>query len=265
MKKSGGSREKLNDASFQGNVTVTINEGVARLCFSHPKANCFPAQLLERLACELENSAKASNVKVIVLSSEGSGAFSAGASFDEFKLLSNNIEAKEFFSGFARVLLAIVRSPKFVICQVQGKAVGGGVGLIAACDYTIALSSAQVRLSEVELGIGPFVVAAAIERRVGAAAFQAMTIDSEWRNAKWCEERGLFAKVVDSKEDLERGVSNLATKLSSIPIETAAELKRLFTSETEDWGSMLAERAATCGRLLIKHGVGGAGRKTPYG
>ena len=260
--KRGDSRpdKSSEDASFQGKVTVVVNEGISRICFSHPKANCFPAQLLECLACELENAAKSPNVRVVVLESEGNGTFSAGASFDEFKLLSSNIEAKEFFSGFARVLLAIVRSPKFVISRVQGKAVGGGVGLVAACDYSIALSSAQIRLSEIELGIGPFVVAAAIERRVGAAAFQAMTIDSEWRSAKWCEERGLFSKVVESKLELEKEVEKLAAKLSAIPMEASAELKRLFTSETEDWEAMLAERAATCGRLLIKQGLRGRER-----
>lgn len=244
-------KSQLPRAEDNGRVVAICKDSITTITFSHPKANSFPLPLLLNLATAIEKAGNDAQTNVIVLQSEGEGAFSAGASFAEFERIASEEAAKNFFGGFAKVILAIVRAPKFVVCRVQGKAVGGGVGIIAACDYAIAQSSAEVKLSELELGIGPFVISEAVCRRVGQTAFSTMTLDCAWRSATWALATGLFSMVVHDTGALDAAVLALAQKLAAVSTETTRHLKQLFVRDTEDWEALLSERATINGHLLL--------------
>jgi methylglutaconyl-CoA hydratase len=203
------------------------------------------------MAATFDEISDRSDVRVVLLQSTGSGAFCAGASFDELLAVRTEPGGKTFFSGFAHLLLAMRRCPRPIVTRVQGKAAGGGVGIIAASDYAIATPNAAVRLSELAIGIGPFVVGPVIERRIGAGAFAAMSLDSEWRDAAWAERHGLYAKIVDTAPALDQVAASFATKLATASPEATSELKRIFWEGTESWDSLLFERAAISGRLVL--------------
>ena len=225
-----------------GRVDSEIRDGVATVRFHHPKGNSLPATVLRALADEVTRVGAAPAARVIVLRSEGTGPFCAGASFDELRAIRDAASGREFFMGFARIILARRRCPKFVLARVHGKAVGGGVGLVAASDYAIATENAAVKLSELAVGIGPFVVGPVIERKVGAAAFQALAIDAtEFRDAAWAGRVGLYARVVP----------DTAARLAASNPEAMAKMKSTFVAGTEHWDDLLAERAAMSGSLVL--------------
>lgn len=240
----------MNDIEA-GSIAVDITDGIARVTFHHPKKNSLPGMLLRRLAAAVDRVGVDDKARVVVLESRGDGPFCAGASFDELLTIDNVAVGREFFLGFARVILAMKRCPKFIICRVQGKGVGGAVGLIAAADYAIAVRGADVKLSEFGIGIGPFVIGLPVERKIGLAAFAAMSIDTAWRSAEWAEARGLYTKVVDSVAELDHAVAALAAELAQRNPEAAAEIKRMCWQGTDDWEERLAERATTSARLVL--------------
>jgi len=244
-----------NDAPLKsvpdGRVSVHTAHGIGTVEFFHPKANSLPGTLLRTLAGEIVTLGQDPDARVIVLRSGGSGPFCAGASFDEFSAITDETQGSEFFSGFSRVILAMIRVPKFVITRVHGKAAGGAVGLVAASDYAMATRAAAARLSELAVGIGPFVVGTVVERRVGRGPFAAMSVDADWRDASWCEQHGLYARVCNDVAGLDMAVDGLAATLASCNPEAMAELKRVFWAGTEDWASLLAERAALSGRMVL--------------
>jgi len=186
-----------------GDVTLTIAEGVGTIRFSHPKSNSLPSVLLRRLADAVTWMGRDPAARVIVLRSEGTRAFCAGASFDELVDIADEHEGTQFFSGFAQVILAMIRAPKLVLVRVQGRTTGGGVGIAAAADYAFAVESASAKLSELAVGIGPFVVGPVIERRIGCGAYAAMAVDADWRDAAWCERHGLYARVSPDVADMD--------------------------------------------------------------
>ena len=233
-----------------GTVTVTVAEGVASVRFNHPKGNSLPAALLARLADEIRRLGTRDDVHVVVLRSSDTGPFCAGASFEELKAIRDAAAGKEFFMGFARVILAMTRCPKLIIARVHGKTVGGGVGLVAASDYAMAVESASLRLSELAVGIGPFVVGPAIERKIGLGGFSAMAIDTDWRSAKWAEEFGLYSRVYDSINALDSALDLFARKLARTNPEAMAKMKVVFWQGTEHWDRLLEERAEMSGALV---------------
>ncbi|MFW5662795.1 MAG: enoyl-CoA hydratase/isomerase family protein [Bacteroidota bacterium] len=190
-----------------GGVRTDINDSVARVIFFHPKSNSLPGKVLADLAGEFNRLKDDKSIKVIILQSEGEKAFCAGASFDELLAINDFDTGKEFFMGFARVINAMRKCPQFIIARVQGKAVGGGVGLIAAADYALAVENALIKLSEFALGIGPFVVGPAVERKIGRAAFSQISIDYEWYDSEWSKGKGLFAETFATIEELDNGVT----------------------------------------------------------
>jgi len=233
-----------------GSVDVTVDDGIATVRFSHPKGNSLPAALLARLASEIRRVGAAAEVRVIVLRSGETGPFCAGASFDELKNIRDATTGKEFFMGFARVILAMMRCPKVIIARVHGKTVGGGVGLVATADYAMAVESASIRLSELAVGIGPFVVGPAIERKIGLGGFSAMAVDADWRSARWAEEFGLYSKVYDSVNALDSGLDSFARQLARSNPQAIARLKSVFWQGTEDWERLLEARAEMSGALV---------------
>lgn len=234
-----------------GDVTVTIADGIGTVKFGHPKSNSLPGALLRRLAEAIAWVGRDPAARVIVLRSDGSGPFCAGASFDELVGIASVEQGEEFFSGFARVILAMIRAPKFVVVRVHGRTAGGGVGIVAAGDYSLAVRAASVKLSELAVGIGPFVVGPVIERRVGPGAFAAMAVDADWRDADWGERHGLYARVFDDSASMDAAVNALAGTLAASNPEAIARLKQVFWRGTEDWDGLLAERARMSGTLVL--------------
>ena len=234
-----------------GDVSVTISDGIGTISFSHPKSNSLPGALLQRLADAVTWLGRDSGARVIVLRSEGAGPFCAGASFDELVAIANVAEGEEFFSGFARVILAMIRAPQFVLVRVHGRTAGGGVGIAAAGDYTFAVRSASAKLSELALGIGPFVVGPVIERRIGHGPYAAMSVDVDWRDAEWGERHGLYARIFSDIASMDAAINGLAGTLAASNPDAMTKMKRVFWAGTEEWDAMLRERARMSGTLVL--------------
>lgn len=236
----------------EGKIGTLVHNGIATIQFSHPQSNSLPGTLLMNLASEVEKAGKDKQIRIIILKSEGEKTFCAGASFDELISITDFETGKKFFSGFAAVINAIRKAPKFVIARVQGKAVGGGVGLAAAADYTLATEAASAKLSELNIGIGPFVVGPAVERKTGTSAYSQMSINaSEWMSAQWAKEKGLYAEIYPTIAELDKAVDDLAGKLANSSPEAMAQLKKVFWEGTENWDTLLSERAEMSGRLIL--------------
>jgi methylglutaconyl-CoA hydratase len=237
---------------MEGYVKSETHKGITSIEFFHPQSNSLPGKILEELAHEIHFAGTHPETKVIVLKSAGEKTFCAGASFDELSTIKNEAEGLKFFSGFAHVINAIRKCPKFVIGRIQGKCVGGGVGLVAAVDYAIAVDSAEIKLSELAVGIGPFVVGPAIERKIGVAAFSAIAIDAtKWRNSDWAKRKGLFAELHNSIENMDEAIFQLSNTLAHSSPDAMAEMKKIFWKGTEHWDELLKERAAISGRLVL--------------
>jgi len=235
-----------------GFVKSEIKNGIGYVTFFHPQSNSLPGVLLRALAAEIEKVGNDNEAKVIVLKSDGDKAFCAGASFDELISIKDLETGKVFFSGFAGVINAMRKAPKFVLARVHGKAVGGGVGIASSADYTYAVEGAGVKLSELAVGIGPFVVGPAVERKVGKSAFCQLTINAtEWQTAQWAKEKGLYAELFDSVEAMDKGIDELANRLAKSNPEAMAMLKKVMWEGTENWDTLLLERAAMSGKLVI--------------
>lgn len=241
----------MKDPREDGEVVAVIRDAIATVTFSHPKSNSLPGALLQKLADEIADIAGNSGVKVIVLQSVGKGAFCAGASFDEMKGVSDATSGRQFFSGFARVILSMIRAPQFVVARVHGRVLGGGVGMIAASDYSIAVKDASLKLSELAVGLGPFVIGPVVERKVGRGSFQALSIDADWRDAAWAERHGLYSRLVDDVKDLDEALAKLIAFLSQANPEAIRQLKQAFWTDTDDWPALLERRAAISGALAL--------------
>lgn len=233
-------------------VKSDISNGIGTITFFHPQSNSMPGTQLRNLAAEIEKLGRDNSVKVIVLQSEGAKAFCAGASFDELISIKDLETGKKFFSGFAGVINAMRKAPKFIIARVQGKAVGGGVGIASSADYTIAVKGASVKLSELAVGIGPFVVGPAVERKVGNSAFSQLTINAtEWQSAEWAKEKGLYAELHDTAEQMDASIAALAGRLATSNPEAMAMLKKVMWQGTDHWDELLIERAGMSGKLVL--------------
>ena len=245
---------------INGYVTTETHKGITTIEFFHPQSNSLPHRLLEELANEIHAMGTDHNTKVIVLRSGGEKAFCAGASFSELSQIETEKKGFDFFSGFANVINAMRKCPKLIIARIHGKCVGGGVGLAAAADYAIAFEGAEIRLSELAIGIGPFVVGPAVERRIGTSAFGHLAIDATmWRNAEWSKKKGLFAEVHDTIESMDESVSRLAHELAHSSSEAMTELKKILWKGTEHWDELLFNRAEISGKLVLssftKHAI----------
>lgn len=233
-------------------VKSASHNGITSIEFFHPQSNSLPAQLLEQLTQAIHGAGNDEQTKVIILRSSGEKAFCAGASFDELVAIKNEEEGLQFFSGFANVINAMRTCPKFIIGRIQGKCVGGGVGLAATVDYAIATESAEVKLSELAVGIGPFVVGPAVERKIGLSAFSQLAIDATmWRKADWARRKGLFAELHPDITAMDESIHRLSNVLMHSSPEAMAEMKKIFWKGTEQWDKLLIERAGISGRLVL--------------
>ena len=236
----------------QGGVNVSIDNNIASIEFHHPLSNSLPGKVLQELANTITEVGTNDAVKVIILKSAGERAFCAGASFDELISIDTLETGKVFFSGFANVINAARKCPKLIIGRVQGKAVGGGLGMASAVDYCMATKFASVKLSELAVGIGPFVVGPAVERKIGTSAMSQLAIDAtEWQTAQWAKDKGLYTEIFDSVDEMDSAIEKLAKTLASSNPEAMQMLKTVFWEGTEHWDDLLVERAALSGKLVL--------------
>ena len=242
----------MSENKKEAYVKTESQDGVTTIEFFHPQSNSLPAKILETLTQEIQKESTNKETKVIVLCSGGEKAFCAGAFFDELAAIKTEEEGLQFFSGFANVINAMRKCTKFIIVRIQGKCVGGGVGLAAAADYAIALEGADIKLSELAIGIGPFVIGPAVERKIGLSSFSQLAIDAGlWRNGDWARRKGLYAELHPTKESMEDSISRLSKTLAHYSSEAMFEMKKNFWKGTEDWDEMLTERAAISGKLVL--------------
>lgn len=235
----------------QAGVETHIENGIGTITFFHPQSNAMPASQLKALATTITELGKQSDVHVLIIQSQGEKTFCAGASFDELAAIDNAAAGLEFFSGFAHVINAMRTIPQLIIARVQGKAVGGGVGIACSADYTIAHTSAAVKLSELAVGIGPFVVGPAVERKLGLAAFSQLAINATtWQTAEWALQKGMYQELHSSIEALNQAVENLASTLSNSNPEALKALKTVFWQNTDHWNTLLPQRAQISGKLV---------------
>ena len=234
-----------------GKITTSLINGIATINFSHPKSNSLTSKMVKEFVDSINKFSGDKHAHVIVIRSEGEKAFCGGASFTEMLEIKDLKSGKEFFMGFARLINAMRKCPKFIVARVQGKAVGGGVGIAAAADYTLATNEASVRLSELMLGLGPFVVGPALERKIGKTAFITMSIDAEWHDAFWAKQTGLFTKVFANSRDLDEAVSALVKKIAGCNLEAISEMKKVFWESAENWDELLEQRAEISGHLVL--------------
>lgn len=237
---------------MEGYVKSKSHNGITTIEFFHPQSNSLPGKMLNELAVTIKRFGDDPNTIVIILSSAGEKVFCAGASFDELIAIKNAEEGLRFFSGFAHVINAMRTCPKLIIGRIHGKCVGGGVGLAASVDYAIAAEGAEVKLSELAIGIGPFVVGPAVERKIGISAFSQLATDaSMWRNADWARRKGLYAELHPNTEEMDESIHKLSHTLMHSSPEAMREMKKIFWRGTEHWDHLLIERAAISGRLVL--------------
>lgn len=236
-----------------GNVSLSTSQnGIATISFYHPAQNSLPAALLDELTAKITEAGNDAKTHVIVLKSGGDRTFCAGASFDELLQLKDKEAGAIFFSGFARVINACRKSSKIIIARVQGKAVGGGVGLAAAADYCLATEAASIKLSELAIGIGPFVISPAVTRKIGLPAFSQLTIRAtDFQTAQWAMKKGLYSEVYPDIATLDAALETLAEKLASYHPEALKGLKEILWEGTANWDELLHERAAISGELVL--------------
>ncbi len=233
-------------------VRSTLQDGLCRIEFFHPQSNSLPGKILTELAEAIRSAGNDANTKVIVLQSVGEKAFCAGASFEELVAISDEATGLSFFSGFAHVINAMRQTPQPILARIQAKCVGGGVGLAAAADYAIAIENASIKLSELAVGIGPFVVGPVVERKIGTAAYTQLAFDAQsWRSAAWAREKGLFAEVHESMEGVDASIERLTKQLVQSNPEAMKEIKKVSWAGTEHWDTLLIDRAAISGRLVL--------------
>jgi methylglutaconyl-CoA hydratase len=239
------------DNTQLGHAHTTIENGIATISFFHPAHNALPSNLLTALVNAIKKVGDDPTVILLILQSEGK-TFCAGASFDELASIEDFETGQQFFSGFANVINAMRQCPKLIIVRAHGKAIGGGVGLCSAADYCLATQNAAIKLSELAIGIGPFVIGPPVERKIGLSAFSEMAINAtEWRSADWAKNKGLFNEIFETIDDMDEYIKNFTQILVKSSPEALQELKRIFWQGTEGWDVLLSDRAAISGRLVL--------------
>lgn len=237
-----------------GYIKIEREHHISTIEFHHPQSNSLPGALLQALAQTIHSEGLNTDCHVMVLRSSGEKVFCSGASFDELAAITNEEDGYKFFNGFANVINAMRKAPQLIIARIQGKCVGGGVGIAAAADYAIAVEKAEIKLSELAVGIGPFVVGPAVERKIGTSAFSQLAIDATmWRPGDWARKKGLYAELHADINGMDDSITRLSTTLSKSHPAAMHELKKIFWAGTEHWDELLKERAAISGKLILSN------------
>lgn len=233
-------------------VSTRVVGRIAEVEFFHPSGNSLPSHMLQKLSTAFDELRENREVAVIVLKSGGGKAFCGGASFDELIQIQNLEQGKRFFSGFANLINAMRKAPQIVVGRIHGKTVGGGIGLACACDYAFGTVHSHLKLSELAVGIGPFVVGPAIERKAGKAAFQEMALEpAVWKSAEWAFQKGIFQYLAKDEKELNEKTEAFALQLTEYNPEALFELKKVFWQNTDNWDTLLIQRAEISGMLVL--------------
>lgn len=242
----------METTNTNGFIELKIQDKIATITFSHPASNSFPTHLLKKLTETLNDVSENETISLVVLKSEGNNAFCAGASFDELLSIQNFNDGKAFFSGFANVINAMRTCKKIIVGRVQGKAVGGGVGLASACDYVFATQNAAIKLSELAIGIGPFVIEPAVSRKIGKTATAQLTLAAhDWKTSEWAFEKGLYSELFSATEEMDLAIEKFTSKLASYNPKALQDMKQVFWENTSHWDTLLYDRAAISGQLVL--------------
>ncbi|OCB77357.1 enoyl-CoA hydratase/isomerase family protein [Flavobacterium crassostreae] len=242
----------MTQTRSHGTITTAIQHQIATIEFAHPASNSFERTQLDALTHSFQELSNNPNVSVIVLQSQGTGAFCAGASFKELLAVTTPEQGRNFFSGFAHLIQAMRDCPKIILGRIHGKAVGGGVGIIAACDYTLATTNASIKLSELAIGIGPFVIEPAVSHKIGKTAMAAMTLEpDQWQSPQWAHQKGLYTQLHQDQPSLDQAVAERAAKLASYNPEALTQLKKILWHNTPNWEQLMLERATISGQLVL--------------
>lgn len=233
-------------------VTTIVENHIAKITFGTPKSNSLPGEILEKLASTLLEEGAKNEVKAILLQSAGEKAFCAGASFDELLEINDLETSKIFFGGFAKVLNSMRNCKKIVVVRVQGKTTGGGVGIACGADYCFATQEAALALTEINLGIGPFVIGPYVERKIGKSQFTAMAIDAEFRSALWAKEHSIYHSVSESIEEMDLQLSDFLNKLSTRSDEALSLIKKVSWEGTEHFDQLSPERIVMSASLILE-------------
>ncbi len=233
-------------------VTSEIRNSISEITFGTPKSNSLPGEILEKLAQTILIEGKKEEVKAILLKSEGEKVFCAGASFDELLEIDELEASKKFFGGFAKVLNAMRSCGKIVVVRVQGKTTGGGVGIACGADYCFATKNAALALTEINLGIGPFVIGPYVERKIGKSQFSAMAIDADFRSAEWAEQHNIYHSVSETIAEMELKLGIFLDKLSARSDEALALIKKVSWEGTEHFEELMPERIHMSASLILE-------------
>lgn len=230
----------------------TVVNNISFIEFYHPSHNSLPGDILHNLVELIKNAGDNDDVRVIVLQSGGDRTFCAGASFTELVTISDEKSGMIFFSRFAKLINAMRTCPKFIIGRIQGKTVGGGLGIVAASDYCLATKHAEIKLSELNIGIGPFVIGPVIERKIGLSLLSQISLNpKKFYSALWAEKYGLYSEVFENTSELDKAVMTFAEELCSYNPEAMKEMKKSFWRGTDHWDILLNEQAKISGRLVL--------------
>jgi methylglutaconyl-CoA hydratase len=220
--------------------------------FYYPPVNSLPGFILKKLENAIIKEGENPDTHLILLRSGGKRAFCAGASFDELSEIGNLEDGKKFFSGFANVINAMRKSSKIIVGRVHGKTVGGGVGLVCAMDYCFAVEKAAIRLSELAVGIGPFVVGPAVERKIGLAKMTQITLTpATWQSSDWAKDSGMFTEVFPTVSEMDQHIIEFTNTLLSYNPRALHDLKRTLWEGYDHWDALLIQRAEISGKLVL--------------
>lgn len=235
-----------------GFVNQELKNNISEITFGHPKSNSLPGEILELLAQTILNEGAKEEVKAILLKSDGERAFCAGASFDELLSIDELENSKKFFGGFAKVLNAMRSCGKLVIVRVQGKTTGGGVGIACAADYCFATKDSAMALTELNLGIGPFVIGPFVERKMGKSAYSAMSIDADFRSADWCEQHDVYHSVSENISEMDVEINKFLEKLATRSSDALSLIKKVSWEGTEHFEQLMPERILMSASLILE-------------
>ena len=195
-------------------ITTIDSRGVARLTLNRPELrNAFNEELIHQICDAMGRFNNDPNVRAIVLTGAG-GAFSAGADLNMMKRVAeySAAENKDDARRLAHMLQSIYHSPKPTVALVNGPAMGGGLGLVAACDIAIGADDAFFALTEVRLGLIPAVISPFVTQAIGVRQARRYFLTGERIDAATVEKMGLLhscAPITDLNEMLESVINDL--------------------------------------------------------
>lgn len=233
-------------------VRAELKNSVAEITFGTSKSNSLPGAILEKLAKTILEEGGKKEVKAILLKSEGEKAFCAGASFDELLEIAELETSKKFFGGFAKVLNAMRNCGKIVVVRVQGKTTGGGVGIACGADYCFATKHSALALTELNLGIGPFVIGPYVERKIGKSQFAAMAIDADFRSATWAEQHNIYHSVSDSIQEMDEKLDEFLLTLAGRSADALALIKKVSWEGTDHFYDLMPARIHMSASLILE-------------